>query len=705
MCEPCGRERQLRDAIMKALSEGKKLIFVFAPTGYGKTRVSPYLLHAAREKGLASRLIHVVPTRALVKEIYEEKFKGPAKECGIHAAYQSLDRLCEGIKSPYFLAELVVTTLESFILNAFKLPPAEFTKVVKRSARESAKVVKYSTEGHYYPSVLALLSSIVVFDEAHLYISEAEGKPVTLVVAAARALLEMNVPVIILTATMPVVQFEYVWKALKVRMDDVKVLYLCPAPGSCKQAEKMKEEGYDVEEIQDDPQRFNKIEWRTSVVSYKAALDIAKKKCQNELVLWVSNTVGGAVRAFDQLDGCERVLIHGKLSELDKEAAIKKMEELKGELGEERGDNRSSPCTSEKSMKEREEELDKKAARERKGIIVASPIAEVGLDIDATTLISEATSIESLVQRAGRLYRKRSEGRAEVIVIEPEEEKEEKKGVRESAESEEEKMKRAIDMVIQEIENRLEQGPAAIDWRSPAALGGRISYVELMESLTEKRREDYSEDHSKRGGRGKGKERREGEKREEDYSLSTSYAELFKGIVMFDSRPRQVLEALSSVPGAREDHGALLHSLSLVKVKVGEKERENTIDCPFLPRLRIDYVIISTTDLKRDWVKWEMDRKEVEIEAIVRYSGTEKKETFYSRALANVLLFGGEKGRSMNIHDIRKIMDELTKRAEEKLEQEGRKGVRPTIIDYFLVAREGAYSPGRGLGVDEAPRE
>ncbi|MCX8196629.1 MAG: CRISPR-associated helicase Cas3' [Acidilobaceae archaeon] len=643
MCEPCGREKQLRDAIMKALSDGKKLIFVFAPTGYGKTRVSPYLLHAAREKGFASRLIHVVPTRALLEEIYEKKFKGPAKECGIHAAYQSLDWREGETKSPYFLAELVVTTLESFILNAFKLPPAEFTKVVEGSS-----------EGHYYPSVSALLSSIVVFDEAHLYIAEAEGKPVALVVAAARALLAMNVPVVILTATMPLVQFEHIVAMLASRIDDVKVLYVCPAPGRCEQAEKMKKRGYDVEEMQDDQQRFINIEWKTRIMSYQDALKEAQTKCQNELVLWVSNTVKGAVEVFevfDKLNKCERVLIHGRLSELDKEAAREKMRKLKGE----QGDNHSSPCTSEKSRKEPEGELNKKAkAAERRGIIVASPIAEVGLDIDATILISEATSMESLVQRAGRLYREKESGTAEVWIYEKDIHEEESNAMKE--------IKREV---IREIESYRKQG-VLIDWRSPTSLGGRISYVELMEKIAEGRRADYS--------------------------LDVSYAGLFEGIVSYDSRPRRALESVSDI----ESFGALL---SLVKVKVGPGDK--------------DYVIVSTNTLNPEWIEWETEKKvRVKVEAVVKGpDGKERREIYFSRVLGNMLRppepeeerKKGEKkkDRYMNIHHIRMLRDELLREGEERLKQQGVQKVYLTIRDYYLIG-EKAYRRGRGLGVDVA---
>ncbi|MEZ0346148.1 MAG: DEAD/DEAH box helicase family protein, partial [Infirmifilum sp.] len=95
----------------KAIEQGSRLVAIFAPTSYGKTVASPYILKELERRGLASRLIHVVPTRALLREVFKEKFARAAGELGYSAAYQSMDSLPDALKSPYFLADIVVTTL------------------------------------------------------------------------------------------------------------------------------------------------------------------------------------------------------------------------------------------------------------------------------------------------------------------------------------------------------------------------------------------------------------------------------------------------------------------------------------------------------------------------------------------------------------------------------------------------------------------
>ncbi|MEM1873274.1 MAG: CRISPR-associated helicase Cas3', partial [Acidilobaceae archaeon] len=368
----------LAERIAGAISGGAELVFVFAPTGYGKTMASPYLLKALRDRGLASRLVHVVPTRALLRQAYADKFAPAGEKLGFTTAYQSHDMIPESTKSPYFLADLTVTTLESFLLNAYKLQPAELSKLIEGSSH-----------GHYYPAVTALSSSVVVFDEAHIYVGDSSEKSTAMLVAAAMgALLKLGVPCVIETATMPTALLESLRRALSISRGGsrAKAIYLCPEGGDCAQVRALSEIGVSVEKVEPVDWRENPERWATRLASREEALEEVRQKCGEKLVLYVSNSVERAVELYEKLrDECDSTLVHARLSEADREKA-------------------------ESELREKE-----------RGLVVGSPVIEVGVDVDAQVLVTEPAPLENIAQRAGRLCRKRECREAELILVDDEE--------------------------------------------------------------------------------------------------------------------------------------------------------------------------------------------------------------------------------------------------------------------------------------------
>lgn len=368
----------LAQELYSTLEEGKKLIVVFAPTGFGKTMSSPFLLSLARKDGLASRLIHIVPTRALLRQIYKEKFMKICQGLDIEVAYQSFDRIPSGSKSPYFLADLVVTTLESFLLNAYKLPPSEITKVLEGVS-----------EGHYYPSFAAIATSIVVMDEAHMYLGDSNvEKPEVLVASALAALCRINVPVILESATISTSLLNDIVEKVNLRKGDVEVIYVCPdeSESKCPQVRRLRGLGFNVRLLQVGSLRSPT--WVTRIVrNLSEAIEEASRLCRERLVLLVLNSVDRAIEVYRVLKNfCDSALIHSRLTENDKEIAL---------------DLRVSNLRD-----------------SGKGAIVASPVIEVGVEVDADVLITEPAPLENLVQRAGRLCRgSRKCSEAMVLVV------------------------------------------------------------------------------------------------------------------------------------------------------------------------------------------------------------------------------------------------------------------------------------------------
>lgn len=405
------RWEALADKVYNMLKE-HNLVFVFAPTGYGKTMASPYLLERALKGELASRLIHVVPVRALLREIYSEKFSAYSQRFKI--GYQSMDRIPGGNKSPYFLSELVVVTLDSFLWNIYKIPVAEISKVLGEVS-----------EGHYYPALSAIETSIVVFDEAHLYIGEPRAKRgdkekmwLLTVASAVLALHKLKVPLVIATATMPSSVVSALLRALGLSPDDVGVVYACE--GACNDhVRALSDLELKVETIGGMP---GALKWNTKVINEGEVDNVVSNYCgDGRVVLLIANTVDRAVELYRKFkDRCgEAALIHSRLIEEERESAYKKINKIK-EAG--------------------------------KGLIVASPIVDVGVDVDADVLITEAAPLENIIQRAGRLCRGLRECRGpDVVII---------RGVKVSPIYDEDEVRRAL----QVVEGELSKGNC-IEWR------------------------------------------------------------------------------------------------------------------------------------------------------------------------------------------------------------------------------------------------
>lgn len=127
--------------------------------------------------------------------------------------------------------------------------------------------------------------------------------------------------------------------------------------------------------------------------------EIAAKARSGKSVLVVCNLVANAQLAYQELrqrlteDGVEVLLLHGRFNQMDRLAKEKRVQE----------------CTGANSQ------------RRKAIVLVATQVVEVSLDIDLETVYSEPAPLEALIQRFGRVNRRRmmadGSGRASLAAV------------------------------------------------------------------------------------------------------------------------------------------------------------------------------------------------------------------------------------------------------------------------------------------------
>ena len=369
---------KMREGIKKLLDvfEDNRIAILIAPTGYGKTLASLKLLERAVEKGLASGLIHVTPLRSLVRNIYRDKFK----KSGYRTGYQSLELIDDRDKSPYYLRELVVTTLDSFIMNLYRVPVAEYVKIFDERSL-----------GHYYVPLSSIYTSVVVFDEAHIYLGELdESISVDMVRASIAILARLGIPFVIESATIPSKLLEEIASTIyRGTGKKANVIYV----GSNNiQAEKIRSiEKIELDIVEDrEFEDEHMIEWETQLIDEKDIFSIIDRELEriggrNTSILIIRNTVKKAIKTYKELQNrysidADIILIHSRLSNRDRTKA--------------------------------EEWLFNKTSNKIK-IGVATQVLEAGVEPPyASVLITDPAPIENMTQRIGRLCR---EGRKNEI--------------------------------------------------------------------------------------------------------------------------------------------------------------------------------------------------------------------------------------------------------------------------------------------------
>ena len=359
--------RPLMEQALESVRSGE-IPIVIAPTSYGKTRASPVIHRTIVEEGMAYGVIHVAPLRALVREVFTELF------APLGGGVQAYGLTGSEYKSPYLLRVPVAVTIDSFLLNLYRLPVLEVAKVERGVSR-----------GHYYPALAAIKSSLNILDEAHLILDDTlgSGDGYIALAAAIKALACSGARLAIETATLRPETIAEIIQLIS-ECSRVRVISLACNSGRDEYIETLKAKitglsntgvKVSVEAIQD--HRFTSeysIRWKTRIASsWDRVLDEVKEQSSSEVILVAVNTVDRAIELYEKLRDHNAVLIHGRLTDADREEAVKAINSVTG-----RG----------------------------YGIIVATQVIEAGVDVNASKVYTEAAPLESLIQRAGRACRR-----------------------------------------------------------------------------------------------------------------------------------------------------------------------------------------------------------------------------------------------------------------------------------------------------------
>ncbi|ROL57231.1 CRISPR-associated helicase Cas3' [Bacteroidetes/Chlorobi group bacterium Naka2016] len=346
--------------VFKTVTEGNFPILIKAPTGSGKTEavLAPFLSQFMdNDFRIAPRMIYVLPMRVLVNSI-AKRIENYAKKISpniiVEIQHGDLPN------APFFMADIVITTLDQFVY-AFA-----------RASRQ----VGY----HIDVPAGAIASSLVVFDEAHMY---RDGFTFSVMRALMEILYKSKIPFVVMTATMPESLegslFEYMELSAEQKIKGANVV------NSNLKITLHHEPLYSNNEVN---------------ISNELLEEIRNKK-----TLIVLNQVKRAQRVYEEiknrldLNEKEIVLLHSRFT---------------------RADRTKYEGTALSLIPHKKDE--KLITRDGTGIVVSTQVLEAGIDFSAELLLTEIAPADALVQRAGRCARYEGE-RGEMIIFPIEEDR------------------------------------------------------------------------------------------------------------------------------------------------------------------------------------------------------------------------------------------------------------------------------------------
>jgi CRISPR-associated endonuclease/helicase Cas3 len=365
------------------LSEYKvpKLI-INAPTGYGKTVSAPLIASELIKKGICFSFIHSLPFRAIVRDVYlnllinafinhprpkneckgrEEVLKIVRKaleEVSIGAneiAYQMGEHLSIdtelGIfprKEPLFDAKYIVTTLDSLILNMFKIPVTEI----------------YSYRKHYTIPWSRIYVSTLFLDEVHAIIEDFNERSRRKVFTTFKILLEIansaKIPTVIASATIPNKLVESICSSLG---SDVILVELGRFTEVSRHKVVVNDKDYEASVLS--------IKWNTEIIDDAKVIEKVKERVSSGRRVFIAcDSITRAVGIYRELRkdlGDDIALIHSLLTVEDKERVFSRINQVK--------------------------------------VLVATSIVEAGVNISFDDLITDGGNPFSVVQRVGRICR------------------------------------------------------------------------------------------------------------------------------------------------------------------------------------------------------------------------------------------------------------------------------------------------------------
>lgn len=337
----------LEEAFGFLTSFPRPFLLLNAPTGYGKTLLSFALaLHSLRDASLFDRVIHVLPMRSIIEDV---------QRTAEQAFGFSRTKMMGSSSEFMHLFPLNVTTADTFTWDLLKLNTKRMHLV--RAGREF---------GYDYLTQASILTSLVIFDEAHFLLED--KSMATAFSAVIDFLTSQGVPIVVMTATLSwghIKFFEkyagkngYAFRVLKPDGDDPFI-------------ERELEKDISIEFNTGDPLNFVEPGKRNAIIV---------------------NTVERAVELYnkavsDGRTGFERdeiVLIHGRMKPSHKKALIERLRKLRnGEF-----------------------------------LLIGTQAVEAGVDFSSDVMIIDRAPINSLLQRFGRLARHAGDRAGRAVIME-----------------------------------------------------------------------------------------------------------------------------------------------------------------------------------------------------------------------------------------------------------------------------------------------
>ncbi|RLG87851.1 MAG: CRISPR-associated helicase Cas3', partial [Thermoprotei archaeon] len=369
----------VRKGIAEALNDCdyRKIVFLVAPTGYGKSS-SIYMMHEdLLEKWF--KIIHVLPLRAIIRNLAVDSIQKYCVNAGIIGYQASMSepvvKLGESEKikvrkTPYLFSRLCLTTYDSLLTTYYVAPVVELTRIY----------------GHMDVGFLSIVSSFILLDEVHLVLGteelgnseKEESKAYTAIVHLTSQLLSLGLPLVFATATLPSsILSDYLENLRDVHSE--YSIHVCLGKVASKlMKEKLKVKNVVFHGLDEDfvshldsyVSSVKTIVTRRDV--FEAFKDIYLQGNVSKILV-LCNTVPRAVEVYKKIKSmCTSsnvILIHSRLPISVKE---KRVDEI----------------TSCKRL-----------------VVVSTQVIEAGIDIDFDVLITEVAPPTSLTQRAGRVAR------------------------------------------------------------------------------------------------------------------------------------------------------------------------------------------------------------------------------------------------------------------------------------------------------------
>jgi len=359
--------RALVRRAIEALEESRLVVGVL-PTGYGKSSIVVRHWDTLRKFG---RFIHVLPLRAIVEDVALKAAKTSDLRCC--TAYQAHTRIDGVVKSPFLASLYVVTTYDSFSLNALGAPVAELLK----------------SRWHSDLAVALALGANLVLDEVHLVTApdtsqKIERSSLAKVVAVMADVISKSLSlgnrILILTATLhpQVLGMLVKFGAAKVGGRCRAIVYALEGHpyvaslGGVLEGRCVVEPGVDDEFEKQFPVDGFRVEVRRLGVDgvVREASQLASTR--SRVAVFV-NTVSRAVEVYERLeklvDDRPVLLLHSRM-----------------------------PPDSRRRVVDALRDCDRH-------VLVATQVVEAGVDVSFDAAISSAAPASSLVQRAGRVCR------------------------------------------------------------------------------------------------------------------------------------------------------------------------------------------------------------------------------------------------------------------------------------------------------------